>query len=487
MTVLLLLGLGASSPALATPPAPGAEAAYVVRGRQTEERQRAFAERLARFHRALSEALRRSAPDLFATLEPPPPKRSGYQVLPRVVPDAPPRPPARPQLVTYSWPWSDTLIAQEMAALDGLDSDLAKVEAALATADRPAFEALAAGYKAVVDHRRLIDADVDYNWLWQGGIARDRPSYEKATKLSDRIARAQARSEPLTRGMIAEMGPVAPPAFVRIEETGGHRRLVTVSMISDISDAALLQALTSAVETKWQGRAGGDEVRVHVDLEVISPERLYCRSEDEAAGKATTCAPPRPGEAIDLPRHIARFPAGRAVLTTGAGSTHVTAGRAIVLGPHDVTPHTLAHEFGHLLGFPDRYVRGYRDLAADGFLVTELVSDPQDLMASPGTGLVFDRHFEELVAADELQDLMRAGLDALYLHNAPAVAAARFRQVLERNAAHYGATLQLAKALDQSGKPDEAVVQWKKVLEMADAVHDSETARAARARLADSR
>jgi len=161
-----LLCLAAPSLAPAAPQAPSAEPAYVVRGRQTEVRQRAFTDRLERFHQALSEALRQGAPDLLAALEPPPPRRSGYQILPHIVADAPPKPPARPQVVSYSWQWSETLIAREMTALDRLEADLAKVSPSPSAASRSAYEALVAGYKTVVDHRRPIDADIDYNWLW---------------------------------------------------------------------------------------------------------------------------------------------------------------------------------------------------------------------------------------------------------------------------------------------------------------------------------
>jgi tetratricopeptide (TPR) repeat protein len=91
------------------------------------------------------------------------------------------------------------------------------------------------------------------------------------------------------------------------------------------------------------------------------------------------------------------------------------------------------------------------------------------------------------MAASDVQMLMQAGLDALYQRHDPEEAAGRFRAVLARNSTHYGATLQLAKALDQSGKKNEALVLWKKVLEMAEAAHDVDTARTARARVADVR
>jgi len=78
---------------------------------------------------------------------------------------------------------------------------------------------------------------------------------------------------------------------------------------------------------------------------------------------------------------------------------------------------------------------------------------------------------------------MRAGLEALYARHEPAAAAAAFRGVLAANAAHYGATYQLAVALDQAGKSAEALPLWRKVLEMAEGYHDAPTAERARTRL----
>lgn len=108
-------------------------------------------------------------------------------------------------------------------------------------------------------------------------------------------------------------------------------------------------------------------------------------------------------------------------------------------------------------------------------------------MSSPGDGSVLARHFRALITAKEIQTLMQAGLDALYKQADPSEAAARFRQVLAQNPAHYGATLQLAKALDRAGKPEEALPVWRKMLEMAGAAGDAETLEVVRTRLGDAR
>ena len=79
--------------------------------------------------------------------------------------------------------------------------------------------------------------------------------------------------------------------------------------------------------------------------------------------------------------------------------------------------------------------------------------------------------------------MMVLGLDLLYRQNNPTAAVAQFRAVLQRNATHYGATYQLATALDKSGRPAEARPLWVKVLGMATSYKDEKTAAAARARL----
>ena len=78
---------------------------------------------------------------------------------------------------------------------------------------------------------------------------------------------------------------------------------------------------------------------------------------------------------------------------------------------------------------------------------------------------------------------MFIGLDLLYARRDAAAAADRFRQVLQRDATHYGARFQLARALERSGAHAEAAIVWQAVLQAAERQQDCETADTARARV----
>lgn len=80
-------------------------------------------------------------------------------------------------------------------------------------------------------------------------------------------------------------------------------------------------------------------------------------------------------------------------------------------------------------------------------------------------------------------ELMKAGMDALYQRGDPAAAEIAFRTVLRRTPAHYGAHYQLAVALDRSGRSDQAEGVWTNVLKMAEVYRDEKTAARARERL----
>lgn len=124
--------------------------------------------------------------------------------------------------------------------------------------------------------------------------------------------------------------------------------------------------------------------------------------------------------------------------------------------------------------------------------VLEKVGRTEEAAAAYEQALAIDpRHLEASNAlarltpngASSAEALMQSGLDALYAQRKPEEAAAYFRKVLDRNPTHYGATYQLAEALDASGHGDEAQRLWATVLQMAEGYGDQTTAATARARL----
>jgi tetratricopeptide (TPR) repeat protein len=78
--------------------------------------------------------------------------------------------------------------------------------------------------------------------------------------------------------------------------------------------------------------------------------------------------------------------------------------------------------------------------------------------------------------AKEQEALMNQGMEALNVRNNATEAAALFRKVLEFNPIHYGATYQLASALERSGRPEEAYPVWERILGMAEKIKDKPTA-----------
>jgi hypothetical protein len=420
---------------------------YVQRGDAVEARYRAYKERLERVYETLRARVRADAPDLSPQLEKaaPKPLAHGYQILPKLIPDVPP--PAAPLRATsahYSWPWTETMIEREMKRLDALAATLDDTASLDRARRRSADEKMLADYRELPAAQRNIDAHIQYNRLWQPNIARDRRGYDRQTILHDAVVERQAirdalgatdtataagdaagegafrkalngisgidagaprntvkaalraREQTLAQEIRVATDDIAPPPFLHIAHPSAHLWIVNVPVFTDIADRAFVRAWKHAVETIWHLRDRDDEFRVRIAVTFVSPAQLSCPA---AAGRQPAgCPRPHHGELIDLNAHAARFPAGGAVLTTGALTTHVTAGRCLALGPHDVTPHTLAHEFGHILGFKDVYFRGYRDLGADGFEVMEVIADPEDIMGAPGIGPVRRHHFERLIA-----------------------------------------------------------------------------------------
>jgi Tfp pilus assembly protein PilF len=79
--------------------------------------------------------------------------------------------------------------------------------------------------------------------------------------------------------------------------------------------------------------------------------------------------------------------------------------------------------------------------------------------------------------------VMARGVDLMYRQNNPVAAIEQFQAILARNRTHYGATYQLAVALDRAGRSADAKKMWERVLPMALQYRDQKVIDTARARL----
>lgn len=372
-----------------------------------ESRQEESGVRLDALHARLVTALERDAPDLARELRRsgPKPIRHGYQILPALIPDPPPSSePPRATVASYSWPRTERGLEEHTARIDALAAEIDRVESIDLALRRHEWEKFARAWERLPQDQKNLDAHVQYNRFWQGEIAKNRPFYDRQTELLNTVLERQkirdalaaspvnsqpalaARDELLSRPIHEVTNEVTPPAFLLLERPSPHRYVIEVPVYTDIKDRRFLEQFRHAVESVWTVRDGEEEFRIAITIHRVSTARLYKRAVSPAIG-----------DAIVLADHVARFPPDGAVLTTGATTTHVAAGRCIALGPHDLPPHVLAHEFGHILGFKDVYFRGYRDLGAEGFEVMEVVADIDDIMGAAGTGPVKRRHFERVI------------------------------------------------------------------------------------------
>lgn len=388
------------------------------------------AKRLRAYYNALSTALRTHAPNQLALLEPPAPPAHGYQILPKIVQTAPPAE-LRAQFRSswYSWPATEELIHHTVGELVRAEAELKHAASLNPSAKKNAYEKLARSYRQLRERQQNIDAHIQYNRLWQAEIAAHRSTYDRATALHDAVLERQAivdaltgrdgnfvetafailgrfpfgrfqfpqklaefknrlleRERVLARLIHDATDQVTVPPFVGLERVA-NAWIFHLPCYTDINDGDFVRSVKEEVEKIWRLRHGENEFRLSLSMLPVNP--LY------------TEGPPATGDKINPQQHLERFPRDGAILTTGAITTHVL-GRAILLGPHEISPSVLAHEFGHILGFKDTYFRGYRDLGKDGFQVVEVSAANDDIMGSSSIGKVRLSQFMQM-----LQGLLR--------------------------------------------------------------------------------
>lgn len=424
---LAAIGVAAALSALGSPaqtPAPEPQdstrpatvASHLRRGDEVEAKFSRFSERLEQAYVRLSGLLRETAPQLFEELKEKPPVklRSGYQILPEILSDTRSQiKSARDFFHSYSWPRTEHLLKERSKRLAALSQAIETTAASIdPEAAQTGFAKLASDYKALRKDHALIESHIRHNRLWQEQIAKSPEVFERGTTL---YKLAAERQDILDRQAGGDADPVLSererallakirdgqsrtwvPVYVRSRQQSAGVWEVTVRLYTDIEDEAFLREFRRIIESYW--RYEDDEVRFQIKLSIqrVSAAGLQSRDFERRDSEFAASNGPAEGDQVDLNRHLSLFPADGAALTTGAEKIH-TRGRFILLGPEAVAPRTLAHEFGHVLGFRDEYLRGYRDLGDDGYEILEASPDPDDIMCSSGTGAVLRRHFEQLI------------------------------------------------------------------------------------------
>ncbi|MFZ9595479.1 MAG: hypothetical protein ACO3A2_05315 [Bdellovibrionia bacterium] len=147
--------------------------------------------------------------------------------------------------------------------------------------------------------------------------------------------------------------------------------IISIPIATDIQNKRFLKEFEGAVDTHWNGSswAKHHQVSFHIQWTFVKKNASFAQKKE------------------DLKVHLKKFPAHHLILTSGAPITHVS-NDALILGPGKTTPRTLAHEFGHLLGFNDCYLRTLTSQGLFGLAILEWDNPiyPDDLMCDNTLG-----------------------------------------------------------------------------------------------------
>ena len=363
---------------------------YVREGARVEQQFRSYRDRLTQYFEDLRMTAQREvsaeeAATLLRQMEkaPPPIGIYGYKMLPRIVEI--PQPPTPIRSISYSWPVTEGYIRGESEKLDRARSDLARVAGTPIGEKLGLLRELVDRYRESVRNQTTIDQYIEYNRFWQRTIADSRSRYDRMTE----VYWMMKSGNPATAAEIRDvLGKPKAPRFIRVRRQGSNRVVLQVRVYTDIEDEGYLSQARSVIENAWRAEDGGTLYAAEIELRRIPPKDLY-------RGKPA----PGHGDHLDIDKHVGRFPDDGGVLTTGAEFTHGSIGRYVALGPGDLAPRTLAHEFGHILGFNDGYIRGYSNLGERGFEILELTAFFDDIMSAPREGRVQPTHFKLLMEA----------------------------------------------------------------------------------------
>ena len=318
--------------------------------------------------------------------------RRGYQNLPKIEPN-PPLAAITPRTKTYSL---ENLQNRFTTVLH----DTIELKNKNFITPRVALESLVTEFERLRWQLRNLESHLAYHAQWQLAAVEHVGFYAERNRIAatirEMLALQKNRGPPdlidrLRQEIDESVSNFRPTTNLKIQVNEDGTQILSVTLYTDIDDELFLATFREGVEDAFCNSAAARKQQFAVDLDIrqIAISELYPHG-----------APDR-GSEINLKNHISLFPAGRLSLTTGAASTHAWVGRNITLGPNSTNRRTLAHEFGHLLGFSDAYLRSYLNDSNDhyGVVFLEWTGLNDNLMGSPGTGRVSEGMIETLIDA----------------------------------------------------------------------------------------
>ncbi|MEE2886458.1 MAG: hypothetical protein VX951_03400 [Planctomycetota bacterium] len=262
------------------------------------------------------------------------------------------------------------------------------------------LEALCNEYLALRRTMQLMSSNVSYHRYWQKAIPEYHEFFARRNALLPKVEELQKlleqggdakRIEAIRAEVQSEVAPFQKTPGLKVSTDEDGWRVLRVEVVTDITDETFLKTFEAAVDREYtqSAVARAKKFRIELSLQRMSPARLY---PDGVPALASV---------VDIEKHVARFPKGALVLTTGARSTHAFNGRYIQLGTNRCRPRTLAHEFGHLLGFSDAYLRCFTGKSTDplGCSIMEWTGLLNDLMGEPEHGRVTSAMLDRLLSA----------------------------------------------------------------------------------------
>lgn len=287
--------------------------------------------------------------------------------------------------------WLEEKIVTQQARTDALPGqipDQADLEVLVEE-----FESLLAAYRNIEDH-------LSYHDQWQNSVRKYPLFFQQrnrllpmAQELSDLVKTGEypERVLELRREIVQIVAPFKPAEGITLQTRISGQGLLTVKLCTDIEDQGFLEVFHSSVDKVYSQSAMDSETLFSVELvwQLIAPEELYGGS------------PPARGARINEAEHRDLFAGCPLVLTTGGNDTHALVGDQVVLGTRPINARVLAHEFGHLLGFGDSYLRAYEGEPGNpyGVVLIEWTGLTDDLMGRPGEGQVSPAMIDALFTA----------------------------------------------------------------------------------------